>query len=208
MSLEANEKPKHNKFDWGSFPPRRLSEEEEAALLKEHEGFVRQQAKKFYRPDLDIEELVQEGRVGLLRGIRMFDESRGYVLLTYAGRWIRNYIRRFVRARGNTIARPIEKPDVGPTCSGGTAMKIALDIGEVGADPLVAFVNEDIAEALRFLPTREQEVIVRRFHKGMTLREIGEEFGTTRERIRQIEKRALAKLKARLDPLYGEDSEA
>jgi RNA polymerase primary sigma factor len=78
-------------------------------------------------------------------------------------------------------------------------------------DPLMARdVREETADVLKALSTTEEKVMRMRFGIGYdrehTLQEIGEEFGLTRERIRQIERLALEKLRSsenasRLQPL-------
>ena len=71
-------------------------------------------------------------------------------------------------------------------------------------------VREETADVLKVLSTTEEKVMRMRFGIGYdrehTLQEIGEEFGLTRERIRQIERLALEKLRSsenasRLQPL-------
>ena len=63
-----------------------------------------------------------------------------------------------------------------------------------------AMQREDVRHALSSLPRREREVLELRYgldgHEPMTLEEVGEAFGVTRERIRQIENNTLKKLKA------------
>ena len=63
-----------------------------------------------------------------------------------------------------------------------------------------------IADAMQHLTSREREVITRRFLKDdkITLAEIGEEFGVSKERIRQLEGKALQKLRLSLDRLIDE----
>ncbi len=63
-----------------------------------------------------------------------------------------------------------------------------------------ADLSSIVADLIATLPTREREVIEGRFSCDMTLKEIGEILGLTRERIRQIEKIALATLRGRLEP--------
>lgn len=62
------------------------------------------------------------------------------------------------------------------------------------------FIREDIEKSLHVLNERERDVIIKRFgldgEKPMTLEDIGKIYGITRERIRQIESRAMRKLKA------------
>ena len=71
---------------------------------------------------------------------------------------------------------------------------------EVPADAAArAMLNEAVKEALRQLSEREQKVVRLRFGLDdghmRTLEEVGKEFGVTRERIRQIEAKTLAKLR-------------
>jgi RNA polymerase primary sigma factor len=60
-------------------------------------------------------------------------------------------------------------------------------------------LEEQLENILRTLPAREREVLTLRFGLGggraRTLEEIGREFGLTRERIRQIERKALSELR-------------
>jgi len=83
-----------------------------------------------------------------------------------------------------------------------TYMDYMADMGAVGAEGLVAEVSipERVDEALEQLGEREREVVKMRFGigyggEGYTLDEIGMRFNLTRERIRQIEKNALTRLK-------------
>ncbi len=66
-------------------------------------------------------------------------------------------------------------------------------------------LKNDIEEVLKVLPQREKEIIKYRFGlyggRPMSLREIGEKFNLTKERIRQLEKRALEKIKEKLKEL-------
>ncbi len=80
----------------------------------------------------------------------------------------------------------------------------ATAFDSLGSDTTDAVETADmsgiVADLIATLPTREREVIEGRFHCDMTLKEIGEVLGLTRERIRQIEKIALATLRGRLEP--------
>ena len=62
------------------------------------------------------------------------------------------------------------------------------------------FIHEDIEKSLHILNKRERDIIIKRFgldgETPMTLEDIGKVYGITRERIRQIENRAMRKLKA------------
>jgi RNA polymerase sigma-32 factor len=79
--------------------------------------------------------------------------------------------------------------------------------------PENAFADEELSgqahrqihEALEQLDARERDILRRRYlaAKPATLKEIGALFGISRERVRQLEARAMAKLRARLDPLHA-----
>ncbi|MED6326977.1 MAG: sigma factor-like helix-turn-helix DNA-binding protein [Verrucomicrobiota bacterium] len=61
------------------------------------------------------------------------------------------------------------------------------------------------SERMRLLPDREVEILTRRFgldgNETVTLEEIGQQFGVTRERVRQLQNTALAKLRQKIDEL-------
>ena len=66
------------------------------------------------------------------------------------------------------------------------------------------FLRQSIEQVLHKLSPREREIIERRFGLGeslgpQTLQEVGRKFGVTKERVRQIESRALAKLRNMID---------
>ncbi len=68
---------------------------------------------------------------------------------------------------------------------------------------LSAEASRRVRDALAYLDPRERAIIQRRFlnRRAATLKEIGESFGISRERVRQLEARAKAKMRARLAPL-------
>lgn len=68
----------------------------------------------------------------------------------------------------------------------------------------------ELAKVIKTLPPREQDIIALRFGlldgKVHTLAKIGEKYGITRERVRQLEARALAKIRASMDSPSAPDS--
>jgi RNA polymerase sigma-32 factor len=165
----------------------------------------------------DLNELVQAGNLGLAEAVRRFDPERGTRLVTYASWWIRDSIRqciarsRSVSARGTTRAErkllgassapngpkrdvPLDaiRPDVLPTCGG-------AEIEVIGQQES-ARLKSAVCAALETLDRREKYIAHWRFlaEKPRSLAEIGNAFGVSRERARQIAERTRKKIRRQL----------
>ena len=155
-------------------------------------------AKRHAGPLTDLFALISEGNICLIRAIEKFDYTRGNKFSTYASWAIVKHFARVIPEENyvlNTFATGMED--------------ILVQTGRVMPDALaenefVAKVKDTVRTVLGHLSERERSVVISRFgldnnERPRTLDEIGKAFGVTRERIRQIEAKALRKLKALLE---------
>ena len=218
-------------------------------------------ARGYLGKGLCLEDLIEEGNLGLMRAVEGYDGAMETRFSTYASYWIKQSIRRAVMNNGKPIRLPaymvsllakwkrvttglterlgraptpdevgralrLSKKKVGivakaikvnnltPHSEGSEDDGIALDDvltddrSKAPDDLLIEADDlERIFEHLEQLDEREATVVRMRFgldpHLPMTLREVGENLGLTRERVRQLENQALLKLMTALgdDPV-------
>lgn len=155
-------------------------------------------AKRHVASSDDFFSLVSDGNMSLIRAVEKFDYSRGNKFSTYAS-WA--IMKNFAR----TIPNEFKHRDRFRT----TAEELFLARQDDRTDPYAEESahqrrQRELGRIMNRLDEREQRIIVARFGLGRgnepaTLKQVGEELGVTKERIRQLEARALNKLREAVD---------
>jgi len=151
-------------------------------------------AKRHVGPSENFFELVSDGNMSLIRAVEKFDFARGNKFSTYAS-WA--IMKNFAR----TIPDEHRQRDRFRTSQG--EMFAATEDARTDQYEMESAQSQreaQVEKILERLDQREQMIIIRRFglargQEPLTLKEVGAEMGVTKERIRQLEARALSKLR-------------
>lgn len=223
-------------------------------LINANLRFVVSVAKKFRGQGMPLEDLINEGNIGLMTAVDKFEPEKGYHFISYAVWWVRqailkalaeqsrpvrlplnrsNELIQIVRAKNDLIHnKGVSDPSVDEIAAAAgldvTLVKNLLEVtrdmisfdspikgDEEGDSSYFDFVEDktqspeedvvnqmmekDVRGLLSVLGEKERDIIEKRYgfngNEPMSLKAIGDEYNLTKERIRQIEKAALQKLR-------------
>lgn len=222
-------------------------------LIRSNLRFVVAIAKRYAGNGVALEDLVNDGNMGLVKAVERFDPSRGFKFISYAVWWIRQSILHSISENSRLVRLPMNRVSLAQK-AGKTARRLEHELGrEPRADEIAAALNvkadeveevvalsrahlsldepvgdgneetlfvdqiEDVGAAspsaaldaelegrdlrrmLRTLTKRERGIVTLYFGldsgEPLTLEQIGQKMGYTRERIRQIKEQAIEKLR-------------
>jgi RNA polymerase sigma factor (sigma-70 family) len=160
-------------------------------------------ANRHLRPSINFFELISDGNMSLMRAVERFDFARGFRFSTYAS-WaiLKNFARTVPESRSHAQKYVTGRDEILESAPDAQACA-------VHAPTEAESVREALHAGLAQLTDREREILAQHYGLGSaeaptTLEQLGARFGVTKERIRQIEKRALAKLRAVLPPALAD----
>lgn len=108
-------------------------------------------AKHYIGSGLDYADLIQEGSLGLMKGIEKYDYTKGYALSTYCTWWIRQAITRAIQCNGRSIRVPVHRMELRNKIEK-TRKRIEMEQGRVVTDKELADAcNMSLEELLRLL---------------------------------------------------------
>lgn len=220
-------------------------------LIAANTRFVVTVAKQYQGQGLDLEDLISEGNIGLIKAADKFDPEKGYKFISYAVWWIRQAILQALSDKSRTIRLPLNQvailnkirkaiADFAGKNERDPSMKELSELTGIDESKILGILNmsvhmlsvdspfkdeeegtlidvipnqnspkadaelmkvskeQDLTKVLSVLGPRSHDIIRMYFGLGtreMTLDEIGNKFGITSERIRQLKEKALEIIK-------------
>lgn len=188
----------------------RISDRIREQIAETNLALVLAMAKRTRMSEVDFADLVSEGNMALLRAVDKFDAGRGYKFSTYACRAI---LKAFSR-QGMKLSKYRQRfpTDFDPKLERSNFLEVKRSTFEKdAAEEVKRIVLENRAD----LSDVERTVIEHRFglesgelEKPMTLEQVGQIIGVTKERVRQIQNKAMEKIRLQLEAHFLGNREA
>lgn len=199
-------------------------------LVLSHMPLAEKMARKICRRDSMLEDLIQEAAEALMKAAQKFDLNQPVRFATYARHWIYQYLGEYVMRNWGDVRGGMDATSKRKFYRGERVEVIPLDAPLAGrkddsiatvADVVLvdlpdfdAPIDADIKHQALLtaivganLAPREREVIVRRtLSDDTTLQQMADAWGVSKERVRQIEAKAIDKLGKDLRKRLGEDA--
>ena len=191
-----------------------------SAIVIANHGLVFSHVKRWRNRGVDEDDLSQVGMLGLMRAIESFEPERGFAFSTYATHWIHHFIRREIQNSAATVRTPVHRQakrhargeheravvvslDVPIDTDEGAATRLDALADDAPLPDAQATDQERAHAVLRLLstlPDGERAIVVARYWREQTLAECGPSYrgGVSRERIRQVERIALDRMRSQI----------
>ena len=175
-------------------------------LIEKNLRLVAHVCKKYSNSNIEQEDLISIGTIGLIKGINSFKHDKGVKLSTYIAKCIDNEILMFLRSSKKLQAEIKLSDPIGKDKDDNVVtlqevleadIKSIEDEVDLGLKKEKLYTNID-----KILKDREKEILIRRFglngHKPETQNEIAKDLGISRSYVSRIETKAIKKLEAKL----------
>lgn len=181
----------------------RESQEAKEILIERNLRLVAHIAKKYQNTDMETQDLISIGTIGLIKAILSYDVEKNSKLATYAAKCIDNELLMMLRNK-KKLSREVSIYEPIGTDKEGNEVSL-LDILKQEQPDIIEEMDtrENLIQLREIIDSclneREKEIILLRYGlitgREITQREIGEHFGISRSYISRIEKKALSKLR-------------
>ena len=170
-------------------------------LIEHNLRLVAHIIKKYDSKEMDNDDLISIGTIGLIKGIDSFKNEKGVKLTTYCSRCIENEILMYFRSNNKNLKNVSLNETIGFD-KDGNEMTI-LDILKAPTIDYIDEINKNdniklLKEYINVLTPREKEIIIKRYGlnnmKELTQKVVSKELKISRSYVSRIEKRALTKI--------------
>lgn len=185
------------------------SQQAKEILITRNLRLVAHIAKKYQNTDVEAQDLISIGTIGLIKAILSYDTNKNSKLATYAAKCIDNELLMMLRNK-KKLSREVSIYEPIGTDKEGNEISLLDILKQEQADIVDDMDTQDNINRLhaiinKCLNEREKEIILLRYGlitgKEITQREIGEYFGISRSYISRIEKKALQKLRVEYEKI-------